>query len=220
MLRTRNVAVVAAGLIGIGASARAAVVFDFEEQAQTGFNAGALTTLDMAKDGLAITITRPGSPNRFDVYDVNDIGNPTFPAAWGVRSISPWFSNAGTAFVATFSQPVQQIAIDMGDFGGDPDTLLLEAFSTVDASGAILTSATTQLPLGGSSFTQATLSVDAGAPLIRSIRFMGGTESFQTPFGIISVPNSVYYDNLTVTVPEPASLALLALFAVALRSHR
>jgi len=186
------------------------IIFDLENQAQSGFNGGVLQSLVLTASTLSITITRPGTPSRFDIYDVNDIQNPSFPADWGVRSISPWFSNAGTAFVATFDRPVKAFSIDMGDFGGDPDTLFLEAYSGVNATGSLLASTTTMLPQGGSLFTEASLSVALDQPLIQSVRFRGGTEQFSTPFGTFSIPNSVYYDNISVVIPEPASLSLLA----------
>ena len=220
MIRPGFTGAAVAGIVFLCAPTMASIVFDFENQAQTGFSAGALTSLQLSSGGLTIEITRPGDPSRFDIYDVNDIGNPTLPGSWGVRSISPWFSNAGTAFVVNFDQPVQFVSIDMGDFGQDPDDLILEGFAGPDASGVLLDQATDQLPGGGVDFTQSTLSVETVAPSIQSIRVMGGTESFETPFGTFSIPNSVYYDNLFVVVPEPTSLALFAVAAVAFVRRR
>ena len=198
-----------------------AVVFDFEEQPDTGFSTGAFTSLTLGDDALRLTITRPGTPDQFDVYDVNDIGNPTLPASWGTRSLNPWSSNDGTAFVGNFDRPVRSVSIDMGDFGQDPDDLLLQAFDGVDGTGSLLDEATFQLPADGTDFTAARLSVDTGSASLRSIRFIGGTEAFQTPFGTFSIPNSVYYDNITVVVPEPTALLLLAGAGVlATRRHR
>jgi len=187
------------------------IVFDLEDQAQTGFNGGALTSLTLTHPQLSMTITRPGAPSQFDIYDVNDIENATFPGDWGVRSISPWYSNAGTAFVANFDRPVRSVSIDMGDFGGDPDDLFIEAYSGIDAAGMMVQSATAMLPEGGSAFTEATLTVAAPTPEIWSVRFRGGTESFSTPFGTFSIPNSVYYDNFTIAVPEPTTGVMLLL---------
>jgi len=204
----------AVGFAGGGARSGASpVVWDFEDQTATGFKAGALTALQLVHPSLEAVVTRPGDPSRFDVYDVNEIGNPSFPAGWGIRSLNPWFSNSGTAFVATFSRPIRSFALQMGDFGGDPDDLSLEAFAGPDATGASLTAVAWQLPQGGSSFTSAELRVSDPAASIRSVRFMGGSAAYATPFGVFSVPNSVYYDNFTATVPEPGGAVLTAVAA-------
>jgi hypothetical protein len=111
----------------------------------------------------------------------------------------------------------------MGDIGGDADDLFFEAYAGLDASGTLLDSMTTQLPGGGITWTGATLSVSTPTPQINSIRFMGGDDDYEVPgFGFtLSVPNSVYYDNISVVVPEPSSLALFAgLAAFALRRRR
>lgn len=203
-------------------------IFDLEDQPLTGALAGddpgALTSLTLTQPELSMTITRPGDPNQFDVYDLNDNDfDIPFPTYWGERSISPWFSNDGTAYVADFSKPVQSVLIDMGDFGGDADNLFIEAYSGPNASGTLLDSMITQLPGGGSTWTGATLSVATTNPQINSIRFMGGDDDYEVPgFGFtLEVPNSVYYDNFSVVVPEPSSLALFAgLAAFALRRRR
>lgn len=201
-------------------SANGEVIFDFEDQAETGLGSGALTSLTMSSGDLSVTITRPGSPNQFDIYNPNDIGNPSFPDTWGSRSLSPWFSNDDTAFVATFDRGVQSISIDMGDFGQDPDELLLQAFTGVDGTGTMISFAEFTLPEGGTDFTQATLSVSSLSADIRSIRFIGGTESYDTSIGTFSIPNSVYYDNLTVVVPSPSSIAAMAVGGLCLRRRR
>ncbi len=200
-------------------SASAQILFDFEDQSQTGFNNGALTSLTLQSGGLTATITRPGSPNQFDIYDLNDLDNDTVPSDWGARSISPWFSNDDTAFVVNFDRAVQSVSIDMGDVGGDNDSLLLQAFSEVDGGGSMIAVTDFTLPLGSDladpfTFTFATLAVGVDSPQIRSVRFIGGTDSFVTPIGTFSVPNSVYYDNLRVVVPAPSAAVILTLSGV------
>ena len=223
--RTRAGACAAACAALLAGPAAGQVLFDFEDVPLTGFNGGALTTLTLSTPELSVTLSRPGSPNQFDIYDLQDLENDTLPAHWGDRGISPWSSNDGTAFVANFDRAVQAVSIDMGDVGGDNDTLLLQAYSGADATGTLIDTATFILPSGDDltdpfTFTHATLTVGTLAPEIRSIRFIGGTESYETPFGTFAVPNSVYYDNLAVTVPEPGSLALLGLGTLALLRRR
>lgn len=183
------------------------VNFDFESQPATftsppqGTRPGALTSLTMSMSGLSVTITRPGS--QFDIVD-NSGNQAGKPASYGSRSLDPFFdSSSNTPFIANFSQNVTSVSIDMGDYGGDIDNLVLEAYSGANGTGTLLASATGVLIPGGG-FDTMTLSVTA--PGIMSLRFVGGSPSF---------PNSVFYDNLNVTfspqtsVPEPATMVLL-----------
>jgi hypothetical protein len=142
-----------------------------------------------------MTITRPGS--RFDL--VSNTGDETDkPASWGNVSLDPFVdSSSNTAMIATFSQGLSSLSVEMGDYFGDDDTLLLEAYAGADGTGALLATAT--LSYAGGFPTIAVLTVASDAPFL-SVRFIGGSGSF---------PNSVYYDNITATVPEPASAALL-----------
>lgn len=174
--------------------------FTFEGQSTTS-GSGALTSLTLTQSGLTATITRPGSG-----FDINNIGGSVDTAAFGARSLDPFSaSTSNTQFIANFSQSLSSVSLDFGDFGGDADTLLLQAFSGANGTGTLLGSANASLVGVGSTFTFLTLSVTA--PGINSIRFIGGSATF---------PNSVYYDNLSATfgtqpnpVPEPTTLLLL-----------
>jgi hypothetical protein len=168
--------------------------FDFEGEATT--SGGAHTSLMQSDSGVTMTLTRPGSS-----FDINSIGI----GAFGSRSLGPFVSTGATPFIADFSTLLTAVTIDMGDFSpSDIDTLKLEAFSGLGATGALLDSAMLGLP-NTSGFDLLTVAVVS--PGIRSVRFIGGSGSF---------PNSVYYDNIhvrtatdTSLVPEPSSLALL-----------
>jgi hypothetical protein len=200
-------AILLLSVVAGGAAQADTANFNFEGQPATftsppqGVRPGALTSLTMTVSGLTVVITRPGS--RFDVVDNTAANQGGKPAAFGARSLDPFFDINNTPFVANFSQDVSGISIDMGDYGGSElDTITLEAFSGLDGTGTLLGSTTTTC-CGGEAFAFATLSVTV--PGIRSIRFIGGSAGF---------PNSVFYDNLVATfapavaTPEPATIAL------------
>lgn len=189
---------------GVTPAVAATVTFDFEELAVgTG-----LTSITMTKSGITVDIYREGGAT-FGI--TNLISAATFPASWGQRTLDPFVGGTGnTAFIANISPGVQGVSLEMGDFGADTDTLLLQAYSGLNATGTLLGTATGVLPGGGISFSFLNLST-SGAD-IRSIRFIGGSPNF---------PNSVYYDNLQLTstdmvIPEPTSLTLLGLGAIGL----
>ncbi len=182
------------------------VVFDFEGSTATSSTTahpGDLTTLVLTQSGLTATFTRDAG-FRFDVVNTTGAG---FSPAFGTRSLDPFFNVAPSPFIVNFSQSVTGISIDMGDFGADPDFLLLRAFSDANCTGTLLAADTgTLAPSTSTLFTFDTLSVSASG--INSICLLGGGTVF---------PHSVYYDNLTVTfdpqtapVPEPATLLLLS----------
>jgi hypothetical protein len=183
-----------------------AIVFGFEDQTATALPfGGAITSLSMTQSGLTVTITRPG-----DTFDILNTGVIGLPASYGTRTLSSFNSElAATPYIADFSLAASAVSLDFGDFGSDIDRLVLEAYSGLGASGALLASAPGLLPGGGSTFTSATLSVAVEG--IRSIRFIGGSTNF---------PHSVYNDNLKITVaqatvvPEPSTLVAGALFAL------
>lgn len=205
MQRSNNLIATAFAVIAItllsGTTARADTLrFNFEDQSATSLpRAGAHTGLTMTNAFLTVVISRPGSS--FDV--INNAGVQAKPPEFGQRSLDPFFNVSDTPFIADFSALASSVSIDMGDYGEDADTLILEAYSELGGTGTLLASSTFVLT-PGSSFSFSTLSVAAAG--IRSVRFIGGGPDF---------PNSVFYDNLTVTtqpanpVPEPATLLLL-----------
>jgi hypothetical protein len=189
-------------------SARADIVFGFEDQTATSsFNPtshpGALTSLTSTVSGLTLTLTRPGST--FDIFDTTSSPS-SFPAVWGTRTLDPFSAEtSNTSFVANFSSPISSFKLSYGDFGDDSDTASIMAFSGPNGTGTLLASNTDVYGLQSLPDQFDTFGVTAQG--IQSIVFIGGSTDF---------PNSVYYDNLTVTlaataIPEPASLTLLGL---------
>jgi hypothetical protein len=178
------------------------VVFDFEGETATSGGTlprhpGALIELVLSQSGLTVTITRESG----EAFDVHFSPGFPVPGAFGQQALDPFsVASSDTAMILNFSRGVSAVSVDMGDFGDDGDTLALEAWSGADASGVQLARDDGSLPSGGTAFGFATLSVASTTP-IWSLRMIGGSEFF---------PNSVFYDNLTVT-PEPATGTLLML---------
>ena len=204
---TRSIVAVAAVILGLGpVTAEAApVTFDFEAETATALpRTGVFTSLSETNSGVTVTITR-ASDKHFDIV-ANIAPSQVKPAAFGLRSLDPFFDSRPGLFIASFSTPVSSVSIDLGDYGQDRDTLSLSAFSGANASG----SATDTLAADQTStFTFRTLSLSAAG--IQSITF-GGTFSSDTT-STNDFTNSLFADNLTVnastTVPEPATLVLL-----------
>lgn len=175
------------------------VNFNFEQLDPTG-PGHHLTSLTLTQGGLTMTLTRE-SNGSFDIFNNNNEPNPP-PQAWGARSLAPT-TIENTAFIANFSQPLFSVSIDMGDYGNDEDMPLLQAYSGFNMTGDLMGSASATLPGGVVSFTFVNLLLPTDG--IRSIRFIGGSTAY---------PNSVLYDNITVTfapqaVPEPTTMVLL-----------
>lgn len=149
-----------------------------------------LTTLSQTNSGLTIGISRPGS--RFDV--VANTGGQLKAPTFGNRSLDPFIDVNNSPFFLNFSKPVSSVSMQMGDYGNDsPDILRINAYSGANGSGSLLATGTGSLfALPGNPFSY--LNVAAAGIGIQSISFIGGTTSF---------PNSVFYDNIAVTLMSP-----------------
>jgi hypothetical protein len=194
-----------------------AALFNFESEASSP-KTGSLASLMMIDGGLTVTISRT-SGSAFDVVnDDDDFGLPdAFPAAtWGNQALSPfWAPTLPDMFNANFSMPATFVSIEAGDFGEDIDDIVLQAFSGPNGTGALIDSDTVvgyagNMNLLGPGDDPVLLSVSGAG--IQSIRFVGGS--------LPTFTNSVYFDNLSVTIPAPGALALLALAALAPRRRR
>lgn len=202
--------------------------FDFESATATSnvnSHPGALRTLIQTSDGLTATFTRQGNAQGTAIFDVVDTpsyssAGVSFPASWGTRSLDPFSARGNFAFIVDFSSAITSASIDYGDFGGtangDYDTFTMQAYSGLGGTGTLLTTSTDTY--GGKILpTFDTVSVSAAD--IRSITFIGGSPG--------NLPNSVYYDNLSVTTPAPEpsqtaalGMGVLGLAGLAVKARR
>jgi hypothetical protein len=181
----------------------APITFDFESTPATfisppdGARSGALTTLSLTVSGVTMTLTRPDSA--FDIVE-NSGAQTGKPAGWGARSLDPFFAeSSNTAFIANFSVGIKAFSMEFGDYGGDSDSMTIQAFTGANATGTLLQ--TLVVPYGIAAFPTIGFGSLGGPNQALSVRFIGGSASFA---------NSVFVDNITVeAVPEPASLLLL-----------
>jgi len=135
------------------------------------------------------------------------LGGVTFSAVGGTGAIVRLTTPNGTQGIiddngprleirADFFSPQNFVSVDLGDFNGDPDLLVLRAFNS--ANGLL---GFASILIDASFSGMRTLSVTA--PNIAYVTFGSEAPSLGG--------SSVYADNLTFnTVPEPGSLALVA----------
>lgn len=172
-----------------------AIVFDFESLPGGGFSSVVSTV-----EGLTLTATSTvsGAIVRTD--------NPPhqLPLGMGDRSLvgsltERLVSNGFTPIRMGFSSLLNSLSVDVGDKGGDNDgTVRIRAYDALDQLIA-----SDSLEYG---FSELNLTLSIAAPGISYII----ADSFGGPNNL----NSVLWDNVTVTVPEPNVLALVAIFGV------
>jgi hypothetical protein len=176
-------------LLCAGGAAQAETLFTFDNLAP-----GSVSSIAQTVDGITVSISGPSA------FDLSGTGFAPF----GARSIVTFNNLNAAPYIANFSEAVDNVSLDAGDFGSDADTMLLEAFSGLDATGTSLGSVTSAVCCNGFNF--ASISVALNASGIRSIRFFTGPSDM--------FPGSLFFDNLRVNVaaapvPEPATWAAM-----------
>jgi hypothetical protein len=213
-MNTRLALNVVATTVAVASTASIAQVslFNFETTPATyppGNPGGSLANLILTSQGLTATITRQGGLG-FDVVDNNAPGQTGKPLSWGVRSLSPFFNEASPApFIVNFSQSIVSASIEFGDYGADIDNaVFLRAFSGPNGTG-------TQIDFDSVDYL-------GTFPAIETMKVTGqGIQSLTFVAGSGAFPHSVFWDNLTVVVPSPASMSMLAISGmVAMRRRR
>lgn len=181
-------------LVSASAAAAATTTIDFESFA----DGTDLTGVDLG----GVSITAGGATVR--------ISNPVPNGTHGIETVP--FSNT-SLFRADFLVPVSMVSVDLGDFGGDEDNLLIEAY---DFGNTFIASSSATLASGVSDMIALSVS---GA----NIGYVLFGSSLSAQF-----PNSVYADNLTFSadmavIPLPATaILMMSAFAAfgALRRRR
>ncbi|WP_149499233.1 hypothetical protein [Roseiconus lacunae] len=187
-------------------SAAPTVVFDFEtpELPGTGnINVPTFGPVSFTEQGVTMTITHENDVE----FAYNRRTSTAFTSRFGFQAFSAFGDSGGSsrfdpgAFLLDFDTVITSISVDMGDFGVEADDLLVEAYSGLGATGTLIGTGTGFVPdVSGFRFDTVTVSGEG----IRSVRMIGGSES---------IPNSVFYDNITVTlsaIPEPSGALFFA----------
>lgn len=178
------------------------VTFNLEGNVATSVS-GSYTSLSQTVDGVTMTVTRAGG-TPFDIADLSSTVASSY--GWGSSSLSSFYDTSNSPFVFTFSQPVSSFSVQLGDLDVDYDTQSGTAYSGPNGTGTALGTFGGTWGDGDLSLGDAPETDSISAAGIESVVFMGGS---------VAYPNSLYYDNITVTVPntaatpEPGSLLLL-----------
>jgi len=181
------------GILAAATIPAQAAFFDWETAAL-----GTTNSLSQTNDG--ITATATSSTGGFLVYD-----NGAYFPAFGNRSIWP-DAGAGNFGVIRidFTQWMTSVSVWGGDNGADDDgNAMLMAYDNTDTivSSHMLNYGLNNQPIN----------LVANAPVIAYITLSSGGDN----------PNSLMWDNISASpVPEPATMALLGLGAVALYRQR
>ncbi len=186
-LRVASVALLLLGCVFLARESFAGVArFNFENLATT--SGGALSSLTLTEGGVTMTLTR-GSDAHFDIFDLSIYSGPP---TWGARSLDPFQEgnfNPGRQFIADFDPPVCVFQVQFGDYDGDDDNFVLNAYDGPGGTGNLIDSETIFWSINK------TFPDDVGRGTVS-----GGTGSISSvTFDTTgSYYNSVYYDNIVV----------------------
>ncbi len=189
------------GVVGMATLSATSVagLFDFESMSTGAIGGFALT------DG---GVTGTFSASSAAAHQVQELGGSA-PTGWLSRSLLPELFLTNHTFV-TFNVGLTLIAFQFGDFGTEDDMMHLRAYDSSNVlvgSADVFYSASLTIPgdVGNIGVTT------AGGPIM-SIEFWEDGQSQQ---------NDIYVDNMRFNaVPEPATMAALALGAGALIRRR
>lgn len=185
------------------------IVFDFESIDLGGDgNFPTSGPAILTDQGLTMTITHENDLG----FAFNRRSGVLFTSSFGFQAFSAFGDSTGQtrfdsgAFILDFDSAIDSISVDMGDFGVEQDDLLIQGFSGQGASGTMIAQDTGVIP-AANGFLFDTVQISGAG--MRSVRIIGGSPD---------IPNSVFYDNITVNVtavPEPGVLSsLMALTGV------
>ncbi len=194
---------------------------------------GDLTQLVLDVDGVRITIKRQNNA-RFDIVD-NTLPSQTGKgAAYGSRSLDPFYDTSPEGFIINFTsagadpcspvtpEVIEQASINMGDYGGDYDSLQLLAYSGLDGAGSLVDTSTDFLPQRNDhNWTQKRFDIEGGFSSLLIIGGIGDFDVFLDRLWFTRNPNEDPPDDVddpenpgspvsVVEVPEPATVMLWA----------
>ncbi|MCO8121263.1 hypothetical protein NHH03_05900 [Stieleria sp. TO1_6] len=187
------------------------IVFDFESiDLQGNSNFPITGPISLTEQNLTMTISHENDLE----FAFNRRSGLAFNESFGFQAFSTFGDSMGQsrfdpgAFILDFDTAIESISVDMGDFGVEADNLLIQGFSSTGGTGLMIDEDTGFVPdINGFHFD----TVQISGTGIRSVRIIGGSPD---------VPNSVFYDNITVelsAVPEPGTAVfLIALAAVSI----
>ncbi|MHB1156825.1 MAG: PEP-CTERM sorting domain-containing protein [Phycisphaerales bacterium] len=206
------------------------------------------TKLVLSVTGITVTISRQnGKP--FDIVD-NTLNSQVGKGdSFGTRSLDPFYDTSVNGFIFSFSDPIRAFSLLSGDFGGDPDGLILKAYYGENLAGGLVPGSTYSSTIPGTverTWTEDrfyTAVTDPEAAGFKSVLFYGGVGDFSVFLdriwferdpvevaNLIEDPGLYYYDqglddventgDITSIVPEPTGIALMIGGAMLLAARR